>query len=211
MQALRSWKVTEGTNERLFAHGRQQREQMKAQISLPYYVHGITFGSEIQFMRKLSAECSANLHLEPVQQTSSFDLPVLVFCVNSTRVGTDVAAALSNFELIPENQMVIMVVMNHFPPQTAYMDPHSRAHVPQNNVLDTHDCFFSENAGFHSCNENRRAIEKIASLISNYLQPEWKLNKLALASYVGICGFVWYSYTVIDAWKTMMMRGPPQG
>uniref|UniRef100_UPI00358FC37A uncharacterized protein isoform X3 n=1 Tax=Myxine glutinosa TaxID=7769 RepID=UPI00358FC37A len=85
-----------------------------AQISLPYYVHGITFGSEIQFMRKLSAECSANLHLEPVQQTRSFDLPVLVFCVTSTRVGTDAAAALRNCESICGKQSHLGCSAPHF-------------------------------------------------------------------------------------------------
>ncbi|CAJ1077903.1 unknown protein%2C partial [Xyrichtys novacula] len=87
---------------------------------------------------------------------------ILLFCVISSRVGTDVGEALEN---APRGKEVILVVMHHtYDPD--YITAESRRLVENPNVLLVVDCYFHEGQ-LLQCDRNDNAL----SDIKKFLRP----------------------------------------
>ncbi|XP_048048950.1 uncharacterized protein LOC125269909 isoform X2 [Megalobrama amblycephala] len=97
---------------------------------------------------------------------------ILVFCTISSRVGTDIDAALKDLNNCSASKPAIFMVLHHtFEPEK--MIPDSSRYVTRMNTL-TVDCLFNEDQGLLNCIRNDEALNKIAQPFK--LQEQWKWN-----------------------------------
>lgn len=148
-------------------------------IKLMYAVYGRsnnaenTFIQELQqILRKNDLHCvkiSGNAEERNNAATSyaSSRLPLLLFCVASTRVGTDAKAALDMYTGTDQN--TILVILNHKPNTKYQEDQHSGSSIHDVNVSLVVDCFFWESDGLYRCENNTRAVNQVADFLSPYL------------------------------------------
>ena len=71
--------------------------------------------------------------------------------------------------LLPPNQPVILIVLNHFQKKANLANPHSATHVQQSNVRAVVDCFFYESDGVYDCDQNEEAVMRVGKEIMSRL------------------------------------------
>uniref|UniRef100_UPI00358E3979 uncharacterized protein n=1 Tax=Myxine glutinosa TaxID=7769 RepID=UPI00358E3979 len=159
-------------------------QKTQQSVFLQYDTYGHSMGAERDFLSKLKSyfhKRNVDLYVEaytggtpiadntggtPIADNTrgtpiAANKHLLLFCVNSTRVGTDAQAALRRIG----DEPVILIVMNHFNKKTNLANPHSAAHVAQSNVRAVVDCFFFESDGTYDCKQNEDAVEQVAKEI----------------------------------------------
>lgn len=127
-------------------------------------------GTEKDFVKKLKKHKLKKI--DETKDKSKHPPPLILLCVNATRVGTDTQAALQNHLNEPS---IILVVLNHQPKRNVLQDPHSSSQVMHDNVLLVVDCFFFESEGFYDCNENQKALKCVAKAIKNYYKEKKRI------------------------------------
>ncbi|XP_013393270.1 uncharacterized protein LOC106160995 [Lingula anatina] len=123
------------------------------------------FGADQNFLNEVISglkDCGITLeqeNLENVKLISS--APLILFCLQSSRLGTDVDQALREYK--GARLDIILIVMRHLP-------RHARRFTPTQQVLPRHpqvkltvDIVFWETEGFYQCEENQEAIVQVIS------------------------------------------------
>uniref|UniRef100_UPI00358F5EAE uncharacterized protein isoform X2 n=1 Tax=Myxine glutinosa TaxID=7769 RepID=UPI00358F5EAE len=147
-------------------NGNRKVQKTQQSVFLQYDTYGHSMGAERDFLSKLKSyfhKRNVDLYVEACTRGTPIaaNKQLLLFCVNSTRVGTDAQAALRRIG----DEPVILIVMNHFHKKTNLANPHSAAHVAQSNVRAVVDCFFFESDGTYDCKQNEDAVEQVAKAI----------------------------------------------
>uniref|UniRef100_UPI0037E9C8D2 uncharacterized protein isoform X2 n=1 Tax=Semicossyphus pulcher TaxID=241346 RepID=UPI0037E9C8D2 len=98
---------TSGSNDAVGSHGgRPGGLPQGAQVKYKIVVSGQTFGAHLQFMEKLRQLQNPNWLVENNDDNNI----TILFCVISSRIGADVAAAMTK---IKDNKPIILVLMHH--------------------------------------------------------------------------------------------------
>ncbi|XP_070576468.1 uncharacterized protein [Ptychodera flava] len=96
------------------------------------------------------------------KSTMSIGKLCLVFCLNASRLGTDVDNALKG---ISDEAEVVLIVMHHLPRQQNRMDPQSESIIgKRDNICLVVDMFFFEKEGLYDCEQNDKGLAKIVRL-----------------------------------------------
>ncbi|XP_067262569.1 uncharacterized protein si:dkey-27p18.3 [Chanodichthys erythropterus] len=101
---------------------------------------------------------------------------ILVFCPIVSRAGTDIEAALNNFNYSTDSKLVVLVVLHHtFDPEKIV--PDSSKCVTRTDML-TVDCLFYEDGGLLKCQKNSDAYKKVVHwLIEQGKKMDVKIHK----------------------------------
>ncbi|XP_036420253.1 GTPase IMAP family member 4-like [Colossoma macropomum] len=119
------------------------------------FLSGQTLNSHEDFKRRLQDKVSG---LREVLRKEECDM-ILLFCPVVSRAGTDIGAALQEFQIISDSKPAVVVVLHHtFDPN--FTVPDSSECVTRENTL-TVDCLFYEDIGLLHCPKNHNAIECI--------------------------------------------------
>lgn len=114
---------------------------------------------------------------------------ILVFCIISSRAGTDIDAALNQLKSFPETNPAIFMVLHHtFDPEKII--PDSSRYVTRRNTL-TVDLLFHEDSGLLKCNRNDESLTKIVQRFKYQDQSN---------AVMSICSTLWWILT-------LMMKG----
>ncbi|XP_067265752.1 uncharacterized protein [Chanodichthys erythropterus] len=99
---------------------------------------------------------------------------ILVFCTISSRVGTDIDAALKDLNNRSASKPAIFMALHHtFEPEKVI--PDSSRYVNRMKTL-TVDCLFNEDQGLLNCSKNDEALTKIAQPFKLQEQCKWNMN-----------------------------------
>ncbi|XP_048048948.1 uncharacterized protein LOC125269907 [Megalobrama amblycephala] len=99
---------------------------------------------------------------------------ILDFCTISSRVGTDIDAALKDLNNRSASKPAIFMVLHHtFEPDKVI--PDSSSYVNRMDTL-TVDCLFNEDQGLLKCIRNDEALTKIAQPFKLQKQCKWNMN-----------------------------------
>ncbi|XP_048043284.1 uncharacterized protein si:dkey-27p18.3 isoform X1 [Megalobrama amblycephala] len=101
---------------------------------------------------------------------------ILVFCPIVSRAGTDIEAALNNFNYSKDSKLAVLVVLHHtFDPEKIV--PDSSKCVTRTDML-TVDCLFYEDEGLLKCQKNSDAFKKVVNwLIEQGKRIDVKIHK----------------------------------
>ncbi|XP_020497672.2 uncharacterized protein [Labrus bergylta] len=116
-------------------------------------VSGTTFGAHQKFLDKVKAKVE-------LTESSDYHKITILFCVVSSRVGSDVEAAMA--EVKGENK-VILVLMHHLREPTVMTSARTWAHGGKYDNIVFHDnVFYHETVqGLLECRENDEAVSRI--------------------------------------------------
>ncbi|XP_061580276.1 uncharacterized protein LOC133446282 [Cololabis saira] len=90
---------------------------------------------------------------------------IIVFCPISSRVGSDVEAAMKE---VSDNKKIILVVMHHTRDVDYSTSGRSWSETFRNVVLDVDVLFHETVPGLLICDENRKAVRKIQDALAQY-------------------------------------------
>ncbi|CAH1243580.1 Hypp7125 [Branchiostoma lanceolatum] len=125
-------------------------------------------GSDTQLLAKLNERLGkANVAMEtrPWQQSlRPVSEPTLVFCLNASRLGTDVDNALRG----TEGNNVVLIVMHHRPHHDARISVQSRSVLREVHTKLIVDAVFFEREGLYDCEVNTDAVKDLALYLQSY-------------------------------------------
>ncbi|XP_069054501.1 uncharacterized protein [Lepisosteus oculatus] len=139
-------------------------------VKLHVRVLGQTLNAHIDFIKRIQRSIIIK------ERESEEDCDVIVaFCPVSSRIGTDIDAAIEN---LPDHKPVILVVMHHTYNADSVVVESSRL-VYRSNIQCTVDCLFHESKGLlENCEINNQAVvsvNRFASGIKKYTTLERSL------------------------------------
>ncbi|XP_002735476.1 uncharacterized protein LOC100377625 [Saccoglossus kowalevskii] len=103
-----------------------------------------------------------DLNLDDWTKTSTIGRLCLVFCLNASRVGSDVENALQG---ISKEAEVVLIVMHHVPYKPNRVDPQSEDIIgKRENICLVVDMLFFEKDGLYDCEQNDKALARIIRL-----------------------------------------------
>ncbi|XP_061578853.1 uncharacterized protein LOC133445544 [Cololabis saira] len=120
---------------------------------------GETFGAEKQLLRQIKD----GLHVK-FKSPQKSDV-IIVFCPISSRVGSDVEAAMRK---VSDNKKIILVVMHHTQNVDYSTGGRRWSETFRNVVLDVDVLFHETVPGLLICDENRKAIRQIQESLAQY-------------------------------------------
>uniref|UniRef100_W5LYT4 Uncharacterized protein n=1 Tax=Lepisosteus oculatus TaxID=7918 RepID=W5LYT4_LEPOC len=129
---------------------------------------GNTLGAHLDFIRKIQEHTQ-------IEECSEENCDVIVaFCPVSSRIGTDIDAALLQ---VSDYKPAILVVMHHTYDQDAIVVDSARL-VKKNNVKLSVDCLFFENRGLlENCSINERGFSQLGAFFSQQMDQITKYKK----------------------------------
>ncbi|XP_036406296.1 uncharacterized protein si:ch211-245h14.1 [Megalops cyprinoides] len=128
-------------------------------VKIHTVVCGVTLNAHLAFINGLGLQIE-----ECTKEECSV---ILVFCPVSTRMGTDVEAALNK---IPKDKDAILVVMHHsFTP--AHIKVMTRTPLGWKNIVETVDCLIHDSAGngLVNCTLNDHAVLRVRTTLEKYM------------------------------------------
>ncbi|XP_035698609.1 uncharacterized protein LOC118431475 [Branchiostoma floridae] len=141
----------------------QQQEPRKIICYLK--AEGPFHGSDGQLLAKLNERLGKNnvaMETRPWQPSPRIiSEPTLVFCLNASRLGTDVDNALRG----TEGNNIVLIVMHHRPPHNARISVQSRSVLREGNTKLIVDALFFEREGMYDCDVNTEAVKDLASYL----------------------------------------------
>ncbi|XP_069054712.1 GTPase IMAP family member 8-like isoform X4 [Lepisosteus oculatus] len=128
----------------------------RAAVKIHFLAAGVTLGADRMFKEKLVKQM--NFKECPLQECDA----IVTFCPVSSRIGTDIDAAL---QMIPGDKPAALVVMHHTYDPEAVVAESSRL-VTRRHTL-TVDCLFHETVGglLDSCPINERAVGSVRDML----------------------------------------------
>ncbi|XP_019632540.1 PREDICTED: uncharacterized protein LOC109476106 [Branchiostoma belcheri] len=119
-------------------------------------------GSDTQLLSKLNERLGKHNVAMETRPWQPSPRPVseatLVFCLNASRLGTDVDKALMG----TEGNNVILIVMHHRPPHDARISAQSRSVLREGHTKLIVDAVFFEREGLYDCDVNTEAVKDLA-------------------------------------------------
>uniref|UniRef100_W5LZ74 Uncharacterized protein n=1 Tax=Lepisosteus oculatus TaxID=7918 RepID=W5LZ74_LEPOC len=124
-------------------------------VKVHFLVAGVTHNAEQRFKKKLKRQ----IRFQECRPEKCHAL--VVFCPVSSRIGTDIDAALQN---IPGDKPAALVVMHHTYDPEAVVAESSRLVTRRDTVAV--DCLFHETVGLlRNCPTNKQAVRRVSKAL----------------------------------------------
>ncbi|XP_069054711.1 uncharacterized protein [Lepisosteus oculatus] len=132
----------------------------RAAVKIHFLAAGVTLGADRMFKEKLVKQM--NFKECPLQECDA----IVTFCPVSSRIGTDIDAAL---QMIPGDKPAVLVVMHHTYNPEAVVAESSRLVTRSDTV--TVDCLFHETAGLlDNCPINDLAVRQVSDGLKKFVK-----------------------------------------
>ncbi|CAB1340333.1 unnamed protein product, partial [Coregonus sp. 'balchen'] len=139
-------------------HPKRPRTDVDDKVKVHSQVCGKTLNTHLALMKQVD-----NLGLKR-EETSAEDCQVMmVFCPVTSRVGTDIEAAMSQ---VPGNRDAILVVMHHTYDQNFVTSRRSASHYK--NIVEEVNVLFLDSVGLLHCKTNDEAVTLIHKALQKY-------------------------------------------
>ncbi|XP_047429015.1 uncharacterized protein si:ch211-245h14.1 [Mugil cephalus] len=130
-------------------------------------VTGETFNAHTQLMDNVNTQVKDQIQLTECSQDSRV---IIVFCPNSSRIGTDISSAMTD---VPGDEPVILVVM-HYTQVVKSVQFRRRCPDYPNVVLLVNILYHDKVGGLLKCQENNNAVCEIQNKLLEYSVPRVK-------------------------------------
>ncbi|XP_007578847.1 uncharacterized protein LOC103156655 [Poecilia formosa] len=136
-------------------------------VKIRVVTSGQTFGADEELLNQLGR------NLELLRTDRNRSSVTLLFCPITSRVGSDVEAAMSN---LSGDQNVILVLMHHTRDPSYSTVGTDWADVYPNVISSVHVLFHESVPGLLTCSQNNMAVDQMLRVLRRYRIPSWKIN-----------------------------------
>ncbi|MEQ2270819.1 hypothetical protein XENORESO_014303, partial [Xenotaenia resolanae] len=156
----------ESTNKSTNKAGDGSIEGKMKKFQLEKFTVGETFGADEALMKKVLKKLK--------QKDKKKQKHHIVFCPITSRVGSDVVAAL---DTVKEHQSIILVLMHHTRDSDYSTAGTSWSETTINVDLDVHVLFHETLPGLLTCSQNDKAVGQIVDFLKEKKKQNKKQNK----------------------------------
>ncbi|KAK5622337.1 hypothetical protein CRENBAI_005078 [Crenichthys baileyi] len=146
-------------------------------VKIRVVTSGKTFGAHNELLNQLEKK------LVLIQGDQPRNSITMLFCPITSRVGSDVKAAMS---LVSEDQNVILVLMHHTRDGSYSTAGTEWSGVYRNIILAVHVLFHESVPGLLTCPKNKMAVDKMLAVLNSYSYIGWRRSLPKICVGLGI-------------------------